>query len=184
MKAQEFNEIWHSIAQEQLLKSGFIRIGNTYIALSGTTLLQFSKQTQKTNFHGFMYGYTHTFFPKWAEEYPSKWPLNWEELMLVFSQENLKECAQKGLEKRAVLALDYSNGKRNLLEDFLMIDLEDWSEARITEYVSESVALAQNEGLRILYDLNPSVSANILKGNVKDTYMPQIWLNLLRENGA
>ena len=184
MKAQEFNEIWHRIAQKQLLPKGFIRVGNSYIKTNETSLFQLSKQTFKTNFHGFMYGYTHTFFPKWGEEYPSKWPLNLEELMLVFSEDTLKRCDSKGLKRRSVLALEYSNGKRNLLEDFPVINMENWSENDAIKFVSNAVEVAENEGLRILKDLTPNVSAGILKGNTNDAFMPKIWLDMLVKNGA
>jgi len=182
MNAKEFNEIWHNIAEKELLPVGFIRNGNSYLSIYNTVVFQFSKSSQKTSFTGFLYGYTHTFLESWTNEFPVKWPLNSEQLMLVFSNQTLSHCAKIGVEKGAVLALEYSNGKKNLSSDFPILNLEQWTKSDAEEYVSKSVLTAKTEGLKILKELNPAVSVGLLSGNVNGSFMPERWLKMLKKN--
>ena len=184
MNAKEFNDIWHRIAQKELLPAGFIRNGNSYLSISGTTIFQFSKNSHKTNFTGFLYGYTHTFLESWTDEFPTKWPLNIEQLMLAFSKDSLNQCANVGLKKGSVLALTYSNGNRNLHTDFPIIMFDQWNETEAETYISECVNSAKTSGLKILKELNPTISIELLEGKVEDSFMPARWLRALKENGA
>jgi hypothetical protein len=182
MNAKEFNELWHKIAEKELLPAGFIRNGNSYLTIQDTVVFQFSKSSQKTSFTGFLYGYTHSFLEIWTNEFPQKWPLALEQLMLVFSKETLNHCANVGIKKGAVLSLEYSNGKKNLSSDFPIVIFEQWSKSDALKYIEESVLRAKIDGLNILKELNPMISIELLSGKVKGSFMPEKWLEMLKKN--
>jgi len=176
MNAKDFNNIWHKIAEKELLPAGFIRSGNSYLAMNGTTVFQFYKNTHKTKFTGFLYGYTHSFLETWTNEYPTKWPLLLEQLIFVFSGELLQECELKGLEKGAILALDYSQGKRDLHKDFTELNIDNWNEKEAEDYVLKSISIAKIEGRKILQKLDVLKCIELLEGKVTDSFMPEKWL--------